>query len=111
MEKSISEEGVSLEVEDILSMSDERMLHRKVLISEPELITEGYITTYKLYRIKSKEDGCVVFETEVLRRFSDFEWLYNELINKYGGYLIPVLPEKNILTKFNVETNDFTKHR
>jgi len=44
-------------------------------------------------------------------RFSDFEWLYNELINKYGGYLIPVLPEKNILTKFNVETNDFTKDR
>jgi len=94
-----------------------------------------YITTYKLYRIKSKEHGCVVFETEVLRRylqkylrnklifgfnclviyvmirFSDFEWLYNELINKYGGYLIPVLPEKNILTKFNVETNDFTKDR
>ena len=44
-------------------------------------------------------------------RFSDFEWLYNELVNKHGGYLIPVLPEKNILTKFNVETPDFTKDR
>jgi len=42
MEKSISEDVASLEVEDILSMSDERMLNRKVLISEPELITEGY---------------------------------------------------------------------
>lgn len=36
--------------------------------------------------------------------FSDFEWLYQELINKYGGYIIPVLPEKHLLTKINFES-------
>ena len=36
------------------------------------------------------------------RRFSDFEWLYQELINKYGGYIIPAIPEKYLLTKVNL---------
>ncbi len=46
-----------------------------------------------------------------LKRFSDFEWLFNELISKYPGYLIPVFPEKNFLTKLNVESDEFTQIR
>lgn len=52
-----------------------------------------------------------MIDCSLILRFSDFEWLYNELANKHGGYIIPVLPEKNILAKFNVETPDFTKDR
>jgi len=62
----MSEEGASLEVEDILSMSDERMLNRKVLISEPELITEGYemisvIISFVLSSTHHDECNWVVF--------------------------------------------------
>lgn len=44
-------------------------------------------------------------------RYSDFEWLFEELVTKYGGYMIPLLPGKNILAKFNVETVMFSVHR
>ncbi|KAL4459443.1 hypothetical protein ABPG74_018056 [Tetrahymena malaccensis] len=99
------------ERDQIIGIDKSLMTNRVIIVCEPELITEGYITTYKLYRVKSKIQQYSGFDSEVLRRFSDFEWLYNELVNKYGGYLIPLLPEKNILTKFNIETADFTKDR
>ncbi|EAR96062.2 PX-SNX-like domain protein (macronuclear) [Tetrahymena thermophila SB210] len=99
------------ERDQIIAIDKSLMTNRIIIVCEPELITEGYITTYKLYRVKSKIQQYSGFDSEVLRRFSDFEWLYNELVNKYGGYLIPLLPEKNILTKFNIETADFTKDR
>ncbi|EGR28318.1 sorting nexin 1, putative, partial [Ichthyophthirius multifiliis] len=74
---------------------------RLVLVSDPEIITEG----------KNQKQGNLQYDTEVLRRFSDFEWLYNQLVNKYGGFLVPLLPEKNILTKFNKETMNFSNDR
>ena len=37
------------------------------------------------------------------RRFSDFEWLLQELQNKYKGYIIPCLPEKNPIS--NIDMN------
>lgn len=87
-----------------------------------------YITSYKLYTVKSKKKENVFYDTEVTRRFifnsmkflnflkikirfSDFEWLYYQLIDKFGGYLIPILPEKNILTKINVEGLSFSLKR
>lgn len=64
--------------------------------------------------MRTKRIDAVEYDTEVSRRlfsgspiyarFSDFEWLYQELINKYGGYIIPALPEKHLLTKINFES-------
>jgi sorting nexin-1/2 len=61
--------------------------------------------------VKSKKADSNEFTTSVSRRFSDFEWLYSELINKYGGYIIPIIPEKYLLTKFNMESYDFSEKR
>lgn len=41
------------------------------------------------------------------KRFSDFEWLYLELKLKYPGFIVPPLPDKNALSKINInETNN-----
>lgn len=53
------------------------MKNRVIVVTDPELIKEGYISTYKLYTIRSKKVGTDVYDTEVSRRFSDFEWLHN----------------------------------
>lgn len=87
------------------------MKHRVIIVTEPEIIKEGIITTYKLYTVRSKKIGQDQFDTEVNRRYSDFEWLYNQLIENYGGYFVPLLPEKNFFTKFNIESQQFYEKR
>lgn len=83
---------------------NEFMQDRIVDIRDGEVVKEGYITKYKLYVVRTRSRNNPEWETEVSRRFSDFEWLYSELVNKYGGYIIPSLPEKHLLTKVNLES-------
>jgi len=52
---------------------NEFMNNRLVEILNGEVVKEGYITKYKLYVVKTKGKGG---DSEVSRRFSDFEWLY-----------------------------------
>ena len=51
------------------------------------------------------------YEFKVNRRFSDFEWLYQTLITKFPGYIIPELPEKNFLASMNFEKSEFIEAR
>lgn len=37
----------------------------------------------------------------MIRRFSDFEWLYHELVFRYPGYILPALPEKGLYSKLD----------
>lgn len=48
------------------------MEDREVEVSSPITISDGYITSYKLYKIKTKKVGASDFETIVERRYSDF---------------------------------------
>lgn len=80
----------------------EFMLDRVVDIVGPLTIQDGFITSYKLYRIRSRKGNSEYYDTTVERRYSDFEYMHSQLIENYGGYLIPRLPEKNILTTFDM---------
>ena len=70
-----------------------------------------FFTSYKLYTIISKKMVESTFNCKVNRRFSDFEWLSQTLINKYPGYIIPELPEKNFLASMNFEKSEFIEAR
>jgi len=59
----------------------------------------------------SKKSTELNFNCKVNRRFSDFEWLSQTLINKYPGYIIPELPEKNFLASMNFEKSEFIDAR
>jgi len=69
-----------------------------------------YLSSHKEYKIKSflpnRSD-----EKEISRRYSDFEWLVSQLLNKYPGCIIPPLPEKNPLTNINQENEVFLQNR
>jgi hypothetical protein len=56
------------------------MEDRVVLISGPVTIQEGYLISYKLYKVKTRKKHEEEFDTIVERRFSDFEYLHNSLI-------------------------------
>ncbi|CAG8826761.1 16259_t:CDS:2, partial [Dentiscutata erythropus] len=42
-------------------------------------------------------------QVTVERRFSQFEWLYNRLVVKFGALVLPPLPEKQYTGRFNEE--------
>lgn len=82
----------------------------KIQVTKPVLITTNKFKNYKLYniRIKDIEKNTT---TVVARRFSDFSWLYDTLKVLYSKYLIPKLPEKNLLAKFDFEGDYFIETR
>lgn len=84
---------------------------RVIDIDEPDTINENFLTSYKLYTIRSKKLKSSDFDTCVFRRFSDFEFLQQQLLTRYGGCIIPVLPEKNFWTCLNLEGSEYVKMR
>jgi len=72
----------------------------QVSVTKPEKIGEG-VNTYVQYTVKSKgEDDNV---QEVIRRYSDFDWLHDLLRVEFPSTLIPPLPEKAIMNRFSPE--------
>lgn len=65
------------------------------------------MTSYKLYLVKTWAENKI---SEVVRRFSDFEWIYEKLI-MIKKFLVPYLPQKNVFAKFNLEDKGFKKQR
>lgn len=59
----------------------------------------GVQTTSPEYR----NAECIVY-----RRFRDFLWLYNQLVDKYPGAIIPPVPEKHAIGRFQ---EDFVEAR
>ena len=56
----------------ITTISTSFMTDRDVDIEKPQLIKDGYLTSYKLYRVKTKTKGTNEWQTTTLRRFNDF---------------------------------------
>ncbi|KAL2912104.1 Vacuolar protein sorting-associated protein vps5 [Polyrhizophydium stewartii] len=57
-------------------------------------VTEPFKTTSPEYRNS---------EFVSVRRFSDFLWLYNQLVDRYPGVVIPPVPEKHAIGRFQEE--------
>jgi sorting nexin-1/2 len=90
---------------------DELVKDRVIEIVGPITIHEGYFTSYKLYKLKTKKRNAVDFDTIVERRFSDFEYLHFQFLENYGGYMIPKLPEKHIWSSLDMETPEQIQSR
>jgi len=76
----------------------------RVTVTDPEKKGEG-MYQYICYKINTEfinasgqKSNC-----SVVRRFSDFSWLYQQLYANYKGILIPPLPEKAIMGRFSGE--------
>jgi len=83
---------------------DEESKHEppfKVTVSDPEKKGEG-MSQYMSYKVNTDyvASNGQPARSSVLRRFSDFVWLYEKLYVSFKGILIPPLPEKGILTRF-----------
>jgi hypothetical protein len=57
------------------------------------------------YKVSSQitRSGLVSPPITMDRRYSDFDWLYNELTKEFPGAIIPPLPEKQTVGRFSSE--------
>jgi sorting nexin-1/2 len=67
-----------------------------ITVDSPVLITSGWwgASSYYIYSITTRVSGKVF---NVKRRFSDLDWMHNQLLTKYKGFIIPSRPEKKML--------------
>eukprot|EP01133_Synstelium_polycarpum_P007363 gene7363-8576_t len=75
-----------------------------ITVKEPEKLGDGMnsYVVYKVFTVSSMTDNPEFKkEKTVARRYSDFLWLRNVLKDTKKGVIIPPLPEKAVLNKFN----------
>eukprot|EP00898_Chlorokybus_atmophyticus_P003833 jgi/Chlat1/4450/Chrsp29S08887 len=78
----------------------------EVSVSDPVKQGEG-VQAYVSYRVTTKTNLPQYRWTQfnVIRRFSDFVWLHDRLVEKNPGVIIPPVPEKNVVGKLEAAHN------
>lgn len=81
-----------------------------VSVSDPQKIGSDLINAHVVYRVKTKTNSPAFRNAEfsVNRRFRDFLWLYNQLQEQFPGVIIPPVPEKHAIGRFQ---NEFVETR
>eukprot|EP01125_Pyxidicula_operculata_P016686 TRINITY_DN5771_c0_g6_i1.p1 TRINITY_DN5771_c0_g6~~TRINITY_DN5771_c0_g6_i1.p1 ORF type:complete len:408 (+),score=110.34 TRINITY_DN5771_c0_g6_i1:1206-2429(+) len=75
-------------------------------ITKCERVGEG-VNAYITYYITTKvDDGNTV---QTIRRYSDFDWLWNQLRQEFKCTLIPPLPEKGLMNRFSSEFVEYRR--
>jgi PX domain len=67
-----------------------------ISVEKPVLISSGWLggKSYHLYTIITRSQSNIF---TVKRRFSDMDWMHNQLVAKHKGFIIPSRPDKKII--------------
>jgi len=75
-------------------------------VSDPAQQQDGMAkyTSYKVNTLVTSATPAFPFQnSSVIRRYSDFVWLTNALSIEFAGSIVPPLPEKQAVSRFNAE--------
>ncbi|KAJ3220282.1 Vacuolar protein sorting-associated protein 5 [Dinochytrium kinnereticum] len=80
-----------------------------VSVSEPQKIGDP-LSAHVSYKVRTKTNapGFRNLDFTVSRRYRDFLWLYNQLTIRYPGVIVPPVPEKHAIGRFQ---DDFVESR
>lgn len=83
----------------------------EIIVTDPVKQGEG-VSSYVSFKVKTRTSSTRFKRpaNEVIRRFKDFAWLHDHLVEKNKGVIVPPLPEKNAVQKFQMST-DFIEQR
>lgn len=80
-------------------------------------VNPGAVKKFVAYRIETQVNDPTLSQVQfdghstfsVWRRFSDFDWLHNQLEQKYLGFIVPPLPDKTVpLLQNNLSEHFYT---
>eukprot|EP00602_Paraphysomonas_sp_CaronLab_P003556 CAMPEP_0185028212 /NCGR_PEP_ID=MMETSP1103-20130426/13844_1 /TAXON_ID=36769 /ORGANISM="Paraphysomonas bandaiensis, Strain Caron Lab Isolate" /LENGTH=449 /DNA_ID=CAMNT_0027562561 /DNA_START=1 /DNA_END=1350 /DNA_ORIENTATION=+ len=83
---------------------DEPAVFIRVTITDPLKQSDSF-GSYMIYKVNTTTNHSKFqfSEFSVLRRFSDFVWLHDQLNFSYPGAIVPPLPEKQAVGRFSTE--------
>ncbi|KAI8097036.1 Vps5 C terminal like-domain-containing protein [Halteromyces radiatus] len=76
----------------------------EISVEDPQKVGDA-INAHIVYKVKTKTNSPAFRSSEfvVARRYRDFLWLYNQLTNGNPGVIVPPVPEKHALGRFQDE--------
>ena len=72
----------------------------KIRVVDPQQLGSG-INSYVTYKVNTETDRKQYEQSrfQVIKRYSDFDWLRQHLTRMYPGVIVPPLPEKSVVKK------------
>ncbi|KAH8554393.1 Vps5 C terminal like-domain-containing protein [Umbelopsis sp. PMI_123] len=76
----------------------------EVSVEEPQKVGDA-INAHTVYKVRTKTNSSAFRSNEMVvsRRYRDFLWLYNQLTTGNPGVIVPPVPEKHALGRFQDE--------
>eukprot|EP01025_Chloroclados_australasicus_P045032 TRINITY_DN490_c0_g2_i1.p2 TRINITY_DN490_c0_g2~~TRINITY_DN490_c0_g2_i1.p2 ORF type:complete len:408 (+),score=54.36 TRINITY_DN490_c0_g2_i1:243-1466(+) len=102
--------GDSDAIDPTTGLSDSSRTRVEVL--DPVKQGEG-VNAYVSYKVRTKSSlsHFKSNEAEVIRRFSDFDFMDQQLKQQYKGVIVPPLPEKDVIQKYKYNPEFIEKRR
>jgi len=66
---------------------------------------------YYIFEVKTTWRDLPKKDYVVHRRYNHFLWLREKILSQYGNHVVPILPEKNIMTKVYNNDHESIKER
>jgi hypothetical protein len=82
----------------------------KIKVRKYEWVSDSIPFGYYVFEISKISDTYPIVETVYTRRFSEIEWLHNNLLKSAAGCKIPYIPEKNLLVNY-IKSDSVIKDR
>ena len=82
-----------------------------VQVDQGFTVSSGKLSSFKIYCVRTFLKADPNIKIEVLRRYSDFDWLSQKLIISNPGISIPTLPAKDFWGKYVYESEKFNDSR
>jgi sorting nexin-1/2 len=73
----------------------------EITVSEPQKVGVDAINARIVYKVRTRTNSKAFKRDDVTveRRYNDFVWLYNRLVESNPGIVVPPIPEKNAFGK------------
>ncbi|KAJ2850025.1 Vacuolar protein sorting-associated protein vps5 [Coemansia brasiliensis] len=82
----------------------DEMPHFNIQVTEPVKVSDS-LKSYIAYKVITQSDAVMFRESSMVvrRRYRDFDWLIQELVAKHPGIIVPAIPEKQSMGRFEDE--------
>ncbi|KAJ2597085.1 Vacuolar protein sorting-associated protein vps5 [Coemansia sp. RSA 1721] len=75
-----------------------------IAVTEPVKVSDS-LKSYIAYKVRTQSDAPMFRDNDMVvrRRYRDFDWLIQELVARHPGIIVPAIPEKQSMGRFEDE--------
>ncbi|KAJ1813448.1 Vacuolar protein sorting-associated protein vps5 [Coemansia sp. RSA 2598] len=75
-----------------------------ISVTEPVKVSDS-LKSYIVYKVRTQSDAPMFRDNDMVvrRRYRDFDWLIQELVARHPGIIVPAIPEKQSMGRFEDE--------